>query len=130
MGDPDPAAATVRVRAAAPSAGGAVRIVAGDVAVAVFDVDGELLAVDDRCLHKGGSLSAGYVRNGAVMCPEHWWRYDLRSGERVGSPWVCLRRYEVERDDADVIVAVPTAPPEASMRERLLQHAREWEAAQ
>jgi nitrite reductase/ring-hydroxylating ferredoxin subunit len=116
------------VRASAPPAGGAVRVVAGGVAVAVFDLDGELQAVDDRCLHRGGSLSRGHVRDGVVMCPEHWWRYDLRSGERVGSSWLCLRRYPVERDGADVVVTVRTAPEPASIRERLLQHAREWEA--
>ncbi len=124
-----PAPATVRARAAAPPAGGVVRLLAGEVAVAVFDLDGELRAVDDRCLHRGGSLSAGHVRDGVVMCPEHWWRYDLRTGERLGSPWLCLRRYEVERHGTDVVVTVPTPPAEVSIRERLLQHAREWDPA-
>lgn len=116
------------MRGAAPPAGGAARIASGDTAVAVFDVDGELVALDDRCLHKGGSLSRGYLHQGSVTCAEHWWRYDLRTGERVGSPWLCLRRYPVERDGDAVRVAIPDRPPGLSMRQRLLEHAREWTA--
>ncbi|CAN5362081.1 hypothetical protein BH20ACT24_BH20ACT24_21610 [soil metagenome] len=100
----------------------------GDVAVAVFDVEGELVALDDRCLHKGGSLSRGYVHDGTVTCPEHWWRYELSTGERIGAPWLRLRRYRVERDGDSIRVAVPAPKPSLSVREQLLGHAREWTA--
>ena len=119
---------TISVRTAAPPPGGATRVTAGGVAVAVFDLGDELVAVDDRCLHQGGSLSRGFVRAGTVTCPEHWWRYDLRTGERVGAPHLCLRRYPVRRVGDEVVVQVPAAAagPPLSLRERLLQHAREW----
>jgi nitrite reductase/ring-hydroxylating ferredoxin subunit len=125
---------TISVRAAAPPPGGATRVVAGDVAVAVFDLDGELVAVDDRCLHQGGSLSCGFVRAGTVTCPEHWWRYDLRTGQRVGAPYLRLRGYPVQRVGNEVVVEVPASAegdggPPLSLRERLLQHAREWREA-
>ena len=100
----------------------------GEVAVAVFDVDGELVAYDDRCLHRGGSLSQGYVHEGTVTCPDHWWRYDLATGERVDAPWLCLRRYPVERDGDSIRVAVPAPTARLSVREQLLRHAREWTA--
>jgi len=125
---------TISVRTVAPPLGGATRVVAGGVAVAVFDLDGELVAVDDRCLHQGGSLSAGFVRGGTVMCPAHWWRYDLRTGERVGAPHLRLRSYPVERVGDEVVVEVsasatgPGGPP-PSLREQLLRHAREWRGA-
>jgi nitrite reductase/ring-hydroxylating ferredoxin subunit len=115
------------VKAAAPPPGGATRVATGDAAVAVFEVEGQLVAFDDRCLHRGGSLSGGLVHGAVVTCPEHWWRYDLRSGERLGSPGVCLRRYPVVREGATVLVGIPPGPPVASIREALLRHAREWE---
>jgi len=120
--------ATVSVRAAAPPPGGATRVVAAGVSVAVFDLGDELVAVDDRCLHRGGSLSCGLVRAGTVTCPEHWWRYDLRTGERVGAPRVRLRRYPVRRVGDGVLVQVPApaAAPPASLRQALLEHARRW----
>src|SRR5581483_7166368 len=52
-------------------------------AVAVFVVNGELRAVDDRCLHTGGPLADGWVVDGCVVCPWHGWVYDLATGERV-----------------------------------------------
>lgn len=117
----------VWVRAEAPPPGGSTRVGHGDLAVAVFDVEGELIAIDDRCLHKGGSLSRGWVHDGIVTCPEHWWRYDLRTGARLAAPALVLRRYPVERDGTDVLVALPDEPaPSRSIRELLLQHAREW----
>lgn len=107
-------------------------MVSDGVAVAVFDLDGDLLALDDRCLHRGGSLSAGLVRAGVVTCPEHWWRYDLRTGERLGAPAVQLRRYPVERaGDDSILIGFPGPPaPTGSMRDRLLRNAREWNSEQ
>ncbi len=117
-----------------------MRVTDGETAVAVFDVGGELVALEDRCLHRGGSLSSGLVRDGTVTCPEHFWRYELATGRRVGAPWLCLRRHRVERDGEGIRVAMPATPtacqvgpaaggsaPRSSMREMLLRHAREWE---
>lgn len=107
-------------------------MVADGLAVAVFDLDGDLVALDDRCLHRGGSLSAGYVRGGVVTCPEHWWRYDLRTGGRLGAPEMHLRRYPVERiDDDTILIGFPgSLAPAGSIRDRLLREAREWNSQQ
>lgn len=115
------------VHSAAPPPGGAVLVSSSNCSIAVFELDGELVALDDRCLHRGGSLSQGVVRNGIVTCPQHWWRYDLRTGERVGAPWLRLKRYPVERDQSGIRVNVPDPSPETPIRQQLLDHAREWE---
>jgi nitrite reductase (NADH) small subunit/3-phenylpropionate/trans-cinnamate dioxygenase ferredoxin subunit len=109
---------------------GSVRVLrAGDQEVAVFNLGGELCAVQARCLHRGGPLAEGLVRGGVVTCPWHWWRYDLRTGERVGAPWVRLRRYRAWVEGGRVQVEVPLPAVPASIREALLRHAREWRAA-
>jgi nitrite reductase/ring-hydroxylating ferredoxin subunit len=51
--------------------------------VAVFDVDGDVVAVDNVCSHVGNPLDDGLVEGGCVTCPWHGWRYDLRTGEHV-----------------------------------------------
>jgi nitrite reductase/ring-hydroxylating ferredoxin subunit len=98
--------------------------------VAVFNVDGDLLAVEARCLHKGGRLADGMVSGGVVTCPLHWWRYDLRTGERLGAPDLRLTRYPVRVTDGRIEVLVPpSAPPLPSLRDRLLAEARSRQAS-
>ncbi len=100
------------------------RVEAAGRAVAVTNVGGDLFAVDDACLHRGASLAGGRIVGALLECPSHWWRYDVRTGERVDSPGVCLTTYRVRIEDGVVVVDVPPAPPARSLREILLAHAR------
>jgi nitrite reductase (NADH) small subunit/3-phenylpropionate/trans-cinnamate dioxygenase ferredoxin subunit len=110
--------------------GAAVTAPAGNREVAVFNVGGDLLAIEARCLHKGGALADGHVSDGVVTCPLHWWRYDLRTGERLGAPDLRLACYPVRLIDDHVEVLVPsTRRPAPSLRERLLAAGREWQAS-
>ncbi|HWD42263.1 MAG TPA: Rieske 2Fe-2S domain-containing protein [Actinomycetota bacterium] len=96
--------------------------------VAVGNAGGELFALDDTCLHRGGSLACGHLDGEVLVCPMHWWRYDVRSGRRLGRPELRLRRYPVRVVDGEVRVTVTPAPPVRSWREVLLEHAREGRA--
>ena len=109
--------------------GGSLAATAGGAEVAVFNLGGELRAVEGRCLHKGGCLADGMVAEGVVTCPRHWWRYDLRTGERQGAPQLRLACYPVRVEDGRVEVLVPPARSELSLRERLLAAGRDWKQA-
>ena len=52
----------------------------GDVAIAVFNVDGELYAIEDVCTHDGGELAGGELHGYEIECPRHGARFDLRTG--------------------------------------------------
>ncbi len=56
--------------------------------VAVYNLAGDLVAVQDLCPHAGAILSHGEVDidEAIVTCPEHGSRFDTRSGERVRGP--------------------------------------------
>lgn len=98
-------------------------------AVCVFEVDGEPRAYAGTCLHRGTSLAGGFVRDGIVMCPGHWWRYDLRTGEVTDRPGERLEGYPVEEEDGRLVAVLPPAPPRpASIRDRLLAAGRAWQA--
>jgi 3-phenylpropionate/trans-cinnamate dioxygenase ferredoxin subunit len=75
--------------------------------IAVFNIDGDYLAILDRCPHQGGSLCRGklvglvesdgpgryrYTRKGEIIrCPWHGWEFDLRTGKSYCDPsrtWV------------------------------------------
>jgi putative hydrolase of the HAD superfamily len=105
---------------------GSVRLLeAAGRRVAVGNAGGELFALDDTCLHRGGSLACGHLDGQVLVCPMHWWRYDVRSGRRLGRPELRLARYPVRVVDGEVRVTVPPAPPARPWRELLLEHARQ-----
>ena len=60
--------------------------VQGTEAIAVFNVDGELHAIDDTCTHQDASLSDGWLEGCAVECPLHAACFDLRTGAPSGPP--------------------------------------------
>jgi len=57
----------------------------GDVAIAVFNIDGELYAIEDVCTHDGGELAGGQLDGFEIECPRHGARFDVRTGS-VRSP--------------------------------------------
>jgi 3-phenylpropionate/trans-cinnamate dioxygenase ferredoxin component len=86
--------------------GEAVRVDA-EVPIAVFNVDGELLAIDDTCTHQDASLADGWVEGCAVECPLHAACFDLRTGMPSGPPAkLPVRTHEVVVDDGVVYVRV------------------------
>lgn len=71
-----------------------VRTSFGDVAV-FRTVDDEILAIEDRCPHRGGPLSQGIVHGTQVTCPLHNWVIDLVSGGVVGPDEGCVTKIPV-----------------------------------
>ncbi len=65
--------------------GESIRVLA-HVPVAVFNADGELLAVDDTCTHQDASLSEGWLEGCLIECPLHAASFDLRTGQPTGPP--------------------------------------------
>jgi 3-phenylpropionate/trans-cinnamate dioxygenase ferredoxin subunit len=65
---------------------GAVLRVPADVPIAVFNVDGEVYAIDDTCTHQDASLSDGWVEGRLVECPLHEAAFDLRTGAPTCPP--------------------------------------------
>ncbi len=53
-----------------------------DLEIGVFNCDGELLAIEDRCSHDDGPLAEGEFDMAActVECPRHGSLFDLRTG--------------------------------------------------
>ncbi len=57
-----------------------------DIAVAVFNVDGEYYAIEDVCTHDGSELTGGCIEGEEVICPRHGARFNLRTGEALTPP--------------------------------------------
>ena len=68
---------------------GQMRLVEGeDLEIGVFNCDGEILAIEDRCSHDTGVLLEGELdqERCAVECPRHGSWFDLRSGKPLNLP--------------------------------------------
>ena len=64
-----------------------VRVVDVDnVMVAVYNLDGEFIAIEDVCPHDGSEIASGCVKNGILECPHHGATFDLRSGDVLTPP--------------------------------------------
>ena len=63
----------------------------GGLEIAIFNVNGRFLAVENACPHKGGPLCDGIVTGTAVVCPLHGRHFDLETGMPVrASEPACL----------------------------------------
>ena len=56
--------------------------------IAVFNLDGSLYALEDRCSHEDFELSAGHFdpAEGSVECVLHGARFDVRDGRALCAP--------------------------------------------
>lgn len=81
--------------------GAALHVVAGTLELALFNLNGTILAVDHHCPHKQGPLARGQVSGTVVSCPLHGWKFDLKTGESVNHPGARLRTYPVQRSEAN-----------------------------
>ncbi len=54
-----------------------------DLEIGVFNLNGELLAIEDRCSHDDGPLAEGDLdaEKCTIECPRHGSLFDLRSGK-------------------------------------------------
>jgi nitrite reductase/ring-hydroxylating ferredoxin subunit len=63
-----------------------VRVVVGNTAYAVFNVEGHFYATQDECTHGPGSLAEGFIVGTEIECPFHQGRFDIRSGRATAAP--------------------------------------------
>ena len=85
-----------------------VRIVyAGEIAVGVYNLDGEYYAIEDRCSHDDGPLAEGDFdcAEGVAICPRHGANIDIRTGRALTLPAVePVRTFPVRVDDGMIKV--------------------------
>lgn len=54
--------------------------------VVVFNVGGELHAIENLCTHDGGRLSGGRLEGRQIICPRHGARFDVTTGSACTPP--------------------------------------------
>ena len=77
----------------------------GDKLVCVANVNGEINAMENVCLHRGGPLGQGVISKGRIVCPWHGWEWDPKTGE-AQAPGAKVAVYPVKIENGDVLVDV------------------------
>ncbi len=84
------------------------RVDLGGHQIAVFNLGDRVMAVENRCPHRGGPLSDGIVAGSSVVCPLHSWKVCLSTGSVVKpSETACVSTYETQLKDGFIYVALP-----------------------
>ena len=65
--------------------------------IALFNVGGEIFALDGVCPHQGGPLGKGTLRDKIVTCPWHGWQFDVESGINQITHTICQPRIPLLR---------------------------------
>lgn len=73
-----------------------------DTPIALFRNADGLGALVDRCPHRNYPLSQGRIREGALECPYHGWRF-ARDGSCVGVPGCLVETADERRLDAEAL---------------------------
>jgi 3-phenylpropionate/trans-cinnamate dioxygenase ferredoxin subunit len=89
---------------------GEVKIVrAGELAIGVYNLNGDYYAIEDRCSHDDGPLAEGDfdVEAGVAICPRHGSEFDVRTGRPLSLPaYQPVETFEVFVEDGLVKVRV------------------------
>lgn len=80
-----------------------------EVSIALFNLDGEIYAIEDVCTHDGGPLGEGTIVNGCeVICPRHGARFDIRTGKALSFPaFEPTNSYAVRVEGNNVFIESP-----------------------
>lgn len=79
-----------------------------DLPIVVFNIGGQLYAIDDVCSHDDGPLGDGELEGMEVVCPRHGARFDVRDGKVTSLPAaIDIAAYPVRVVDGQIEIGLP-----------------------
>ncbi len=76
----------------------------GDRRIALYHTPSGFFASDNTCPHRGGPLGEGDVVGNEIVCPWHFWTFEIQTGVCPGNSEMCLVIHEVRVDGDRVLV--------------------------
>ena len=76
----------------------------GDKEIALFNYKGNYYAIDNTCPHRGAPLGEGRIEEGILICPNHEWRFELKSGWCPQNPELSTEVYPIKVQDGKIYV--------------------------
>jgi len=79
-----------------------------DLPIVVFNIGGQLYAIDDVCSHDDGPLGDGELEGMEVVCPRHGARFDVRDGRVTSLPAaIDIAAYPVRVVEGQIEIGLP-----------------------
>jgi 3-phenylpropionate/trans-cinnamate dioxygenase ferredoxin component len=76
--------------------------------IAIFNIDGELYALEDTCTHDNAPFGDGELDGNKVICPRHGARFDVRTGKALSMPAINpVPIYPVRVIDSIIEIGLP-----------------------
>jgi len=79
---------------------------AGDECIALFNIDGNIYAIENICCHRGGPLADGPLEGTVVKCPWHGWTFDVTTGKSPILSGAEVKSFEVKIEGDDLLVGI------------------------
>jgi nitrite reductase/ring-hydroxylating ferredoxin subunit len=76
------------------------------LSIGVFHHDGEWIALQNSCLHRGGPVCEGTLEENTLTCPWHGYQYDVTNGTLLLDRSSALPRYPVIVRDGNLYLRV------------------------
>jgi len=78
----------------------------GGKAIALFNCEGRIFAIDNTCRHRGGPLGDGSLSGTTVTCPWHGWEYEVTTGVCALDPGTKVDTFDVKVEGHEILVRV------------------------
>ena len=76
----------------------------GNKEICIANINGSYSAMDNVCLHRGGPIGQGFVKQGKVVCPWHGWEYDVKTGAAAHNAAARVAVYAIKVEGDSVLV--------------------------
>ncbi|MGO4889748.1 Rieske (2Fe-2S) protein [Anaerobacillus sp. MEB173] len=99
--------------------------------IAIFNINGQLFALRNKCPHQGVSMIYGSIdgtmlpsdphtyqygkHHEVLRCPLHGWGFDVKTGESIFNDKNCkIKTYDVRQEDDSIVLYLDKEPKTVS----------------
>ena len=87
-----------------PAPGEAKELQCQGKVICVANVGGNISAMDNVCLHRGGPLGQGTIEGDKLICPWHGWQFNVNTGEAGHNPAAKVPTYAIKVEGDEVLI--------------------------
>lgn len=91
--------------------GSVVKVEAGGISIALYNLDGTFYATEEICSHAHASLTEGFILDDTIECPLHGACFSIRTGEALSAPaTVPILTFPVRVENGTILIGIPRRP--------------------